>query len=114
MGQLADHRFAALLEAAPDAMICVSQDGRIALVNAQAERLFGYTRDELIGPPVEILVPDSARAMHPAHRTSYLAEPRPRPMGAGMQQAGRRAPTRPGPAGQLTTQPAWKRRYCAQ
>ena len=96
MGQLADHRFAALLEAAPDAMICVSQDGRIALVNAQAERLFGYTRDELVGRPVEILVPDSARAMHPAHRTSYLAEPRPRPMGAGMQRPAAARP--PGPA----------------
>jgi two-component system, cell cycle sensor histidine kinase and response regulator CckA len=90
MGQLADHRFTALLEAAPDAMICVSQDGRIALVNAQAERLFGYPRDELIGQPVEILVPDSARDTHPAHRAGYLADPRPRPMGAGMQLAGRR------------------------
>jgi two-component system, cell cycle sensor histidine kinase and response regulator CckA len=90
MGQLADHRFTALLEAAPDAMICAGQDGRIALVNAQAERLFGYTRDELIGQPVEILVPDGTRELHPAHRAGYMADPRPRPMGAGMQLAGRR------------------------
>ena len=90
MGQLADHRFTALLEAAPDAMICVSQDGRIALVNAQAERLFGYTRDELIGQPVEILVPDSERDRHPAQRAGYMTDPRPRPMGADMPLAGRR------------------------
>ena len=90
MGQLADHRFTALLEAAPDAMICADRDGRIALVNAQAERLFGYTRDELAGQPVEILVPDEAHQVHPVHRAGYLANPRPRPMGAGMQLAGRR------------------------
>ena len=87
MGQLADHRFTALLEAAPDAMICADRDGRIALVNAQAERLFGYTRDELAGQPVEILVPDEAHQVHPVHRAGYLANPRPRPMGAGMQLA---------------------------
>jgi two-component system, cell cycle sensor histidine kinase and response regulator CckA len=90
MGQLADHRFTALLEAAPDAMICAGRDGRIALVNAQAERLFGYTRDELIGQAVEILVPDGVRKLHPSHRAAYMADPRPRPMGAGMELAGRR------------------------
>ena len=63
--QLADQRFTGLLEAAPDAMICADRDGRITLVNAQAERLFGYPRDELIGQPVEILVPDDARRRPP-------------------------------------------------
>jgi PAS domain S-box-containing protein len=82
--------FVGLLEAAPDAMVCVDGDGRIALVNAQAERLFGYGRDELVGQPVEILVPDAVRAVHPGHRAGYTADPRPRPMGAGMELAGRR------------------------
>jgi PAS domain S-box-containing protein len=87
---LEDHLFAGLLDAAPDAMVCVDGDGRIALVNAQAERLFGYGRDELVGQPVEILVPDAVRAVHPGHRAGYAADPRPRPMGAGMELAGRR------------------------
>jgi len=88
--QRADARFRGLLEAAPDAMVCVDRDGRIALVNAQTERLFGYGRDELVGQPVEILVPDPVRDLHPGHRAGYLADPRPRPMGADMQLAGRR------------------------
>ena len=79
-----------LLEAAPDAIVCVGPDGRIALANAQVERLFGYTREELLGKPVELLVPQSARHLHPAHRSEYFADPSPRPMGAGMQLAGRR------------------------
>jgi PAS domain S-box-containing protein len=86
----ADHWFTGLLEAAPDAMICVAADGRITLVNAQTERLFGYARDELIGEPVEMLVPDEVRDIHPGHRGAYLADPVPRPMGAAMELAGRR------------------------
>ena len=82
--------FVALLEATPDAMVCIAADGRIALVNAQAERLFGYERGELIGQPVEILVPDAARAAHAGHRAGYVADPRHRPMGAGLSLAGRR------------------------
>ena len=85
-----DRRFAGLLEAAPDAMVCVDADGRITLVNAQTERLFGYTRDELVGQRVELLVPDQARAAHPGHRAGYLADPAPRFMGAGMELEGRR------------------------
>ena len=90
MGQVADHWFTGVLEAAPDAMVCVDAGGRIAVVNAQAERLFGYGRAELIGQPVEMLVPDQARAVHPRHRAEYVADPRPRPMGAGMELAARR------------------------
>ena len=90
MKHLDDHRFAGLLEAAPDAMVCVDADGRIALVNAQTERLFGYRRDELVGQPVEMLVPDAVRDAHPGHRAGYVTDPRPRPMGAGMELAGRR------------------------
>ena len=88
--QRADARFRGLLEAAPDAMVCVGADGRIALVNAQTERLFGYGRDELIGQAVEMLVPDTVRDAHPGHRAGYVADPLPRPMGAGMELAGRR------------------------
>jgi PAS domain S-box-containing protein len=87
---LEDRRFVGLLEAAPDAMVCVDSDGQIALVNAQAERLFGYDRDELVGQPVEMLVPDTVRPVHPGHRAGYVANPQPRPMGAGQELAGRR------------------------
>lgn len=59
-----DARFTGLLEAAPDAMVCVEADGRIALVNAQVLRMFGYSRAELVGQPVEVLVPEDARAFH--------------------------------------------------
>jgi PAS domain S-box-containing protein len=90
VGQLADHRFTGLLEAVPDAMVCVDADGRIVVVNARAERLFGYARDELIGQPVEILVPDQTRQVHALHRAGYAADPWPRPMGAGMEFAARR------------------------
>jgi PAS domain S-box-containing protein len=86
----AEAKFRGLLETAPNAAVCVDGDGRIALVNAQTERLFGYGRDELIGQQVEMLVPDAVRDQHPGHRAGYLADPRPRPMGAGTELAGRR------------------------
>ena len=75
--------FEGLLEAAPDAMIGVTRDGAITLINAQAERLFGYSRDELVGRSVDILVPGRLRAGHVHHRDGYFAHPRNRPMGAG-------------------------------
>jgi PAS domain S-box-containing protein len=90
MRELIDRRFLGLLEAAPDAMICVEGDGRIALVNARAERLFGYPKEELIGQPVEILVPEVMRGMHPGYRAGYVADPRPRAMAGGVALAGRR------------------------
>ena len=86
----ADDAFVALLEAAPGAMACIAADGRVVLVNAHAERLFGYERAELIGQPVEIIVPDAARAVHPWQWAEYLANPRRRPMGAALSLAGRR------------------------
>src|SRR6266704_1505312 len=90
MRDLTDRRFLGLLEAAPDAMVCVEDDGRIAMVNAQAERLFGYHREELVGQQVEVLVPDLMRGVHRGHRAGYVADPRPRPMGTGLELAGRR------------------------
>jgi PAS domain S-box-containing protein len=79
--------FRALLDAAPDAIVAVDARGVITLVDAQAEALFGYVRDDL---PVELLAPDAVRAVHPRHRTSYFAHPVTRPMGAGTELAGRR------------------------
>jgi PAS domain S-box-containing protein len=78
-------KWRAMLEAAPDAIVAVNAAGHITFVNAQTERLFGYPRDELLGQLVEVLVPERARAIHPGHRRRYLAEPKPRPMGAGIE-----------------------------
>ncbi|HYT83943.1 MAG TPA: PAS domain S-box protein [Gemmatimonadales bacterium] len=83
-------KFRGLLEAAPDAMVIVDRTGRIALVNSQAEHLFGYTRDELRGQRVELLVPNRFRGGHPAHRDQYFEDPHPRPMGGGIELWGRR------------------------
>ena len=86
----AEAKFRGVLEAAPDAIVGIASTGEITLVNAQAERLFGYSREELAGRPIEILVPEHARTVHPAHRNRYFRHPAPRPMGAGMQLAARR------------------------
>ena len=85
-----DARFRQLLDAAPDAMVIVGPDGRIHLVNSQVEKIFGYAREELIGQPVEMLVPPRYRAQHPRHRTGYFSDPRARPMGAGLDLHGLR------------------------
>ncbi|GIM90004.1 hypothetical protein Ato02nite_017970 [Paractinoplanes toevensis] len=81
--QRAEAMFEGLLEAAPDAIIGVTRDGAITLINEQAERLFGYRREELIGQPVDVLVPQRLRTHHVQHRDGYSAHPRNRPMGAG-------------------------------
>jgi PAS domain S-box-containing protein len=86
----AETRFRGLLEAAPDAMVIVGDRGRIVLVNGQTESLFGYTRDELFGQPVEILVPERFRGDHPDHRKGYFHDAVPRPMGGGLDLFGRR------------------------
>lgn len=80
----------ALLESAPDALLAVDGAGRILLANAQAERLFGYPRDEFVGTSVDELVPYWARAVHPDRRARYAENPVARPMGMGMELAARR------------------------
>jgi PAS domain S-box-containing protein len=77
-----------LLEAAPDAVVGVDGAGRIAMLNRQVEELFGYGRDELVGAPVELLVPARYRDVHAAHRGRYMADPCTRPMGAGLELFG--------------------------
>jgi PAS domain S-box-containing protein len=79
----AEERFRLVVEAAPNAMVMVDQTGKITLVNAQTEKLFGYGRDELLGQSVEFLVPERFRAAHPGHRARFFAKPSARPMGAG-------------------------------
>jgi PAS domain S-box-containing protein len=84
----AELRFRALLESAPDAMVIVDREGRIALINAQTERLFGYQRAELLGESVEKLVPKRLRGAHLAHRHGYMREPKSRNMGSGLELYG--------------------------
>jgi len=84
----ADDQFRSLLETAPDAMALVAEDGRMVLVNAQTEKLFGYARAELLGNTVEMLVPHRFRDQHPHHRGRYFADPKVRPMGAGLELYG--------------------------
>jgi PAS domain S-box-containing protein len=85
-----EERFRGLLESAPDAMVIVDQDGTITLVNARTETAFGYPRDELVGQPVEMLVPPRLREQHVRHRADFLADPRARLMGTGLELLGRR------------------------
>ncbi len=86
---LAGSRFP-LLEYAPDATVVVDPDGRICLVNAQTERLFGYYREEMLGQTVEMLIPPRYRAKHVVERTGYIRDPRVRPMGVGLELHGLR------------------------
>jgi two-component system cell cycle sensor histidine kinase/response regulator CckA len=86
----ADARFRLVVEAAPNAMVMVNQKGKIVLVNAQTEKLFGYHREELIGQAVDILVPAKFRHAHPQHREDFFASPQARPMGVGRDLYGLR------------------------
>jgi PAS domain S-box-containing protein len=87
---LSADRIRELLEAAPDAILQVDRDGRIILMNRVTQEMFGYTREELLGQPVDLLVPEHLRARHAAHRESYRHHPATRPMGVGMSLEGRR------------------------
>ncbi|HEY4962948.1 MAG TPA: PAS domain S-box protein, partial [Terriglobales bacterium] len=79
-----------LLEAIPDAIVAVSQQGIILQANSQTESMFGYAREELIGQPIEILVPESFREQHRHHRDQFVEQPKARRMGPGLDLRGRR------------------------
>jgi PAS domain S-box-containing protein len=86
----AEARYRALLESAPDAIVSVDRDGRIAVANSRSEEMFGYRHDELIGQFVELLLPERYREWHVGHRASYVANPRIGLMGADRDLFGRR------------------------
>jgi PAS domain S-box-containing protein len=85
-----EERFRLVVESTPNAIVMVNAVGAIVLVNSQAEKIFGYPREELVGRPVEVLVPERLRAKHPRDRASFIAAPTARPMGAGRDLHGQR------------------------
>src|SRR5260370_310515 len=80
-----EEQFRSILEFAPDFMVIVNQKGQIGLVNSQTEKVFGYSRRELLQQNVEILIPQRFHPQHPGHRTQFFTDPKVRPMGAGLE-----------------------------
>ncbi len=78
-----DNRFKLIVDSAPNVMLLVNQAGKMEIVNSQAEKMFGYTQEELIGQPIEILLPPRFRSKHPEHRNGFFSNPHARSMGAG-------------------------------
>jgi len=89
-GETAEHRLLRLLEMAPDAMLVVDRGGRVVLANTLTERLFGYQAREILGCPIENLIPERFREEHRGYRANYSAQPRTRPMGAKLELFGLR------------------------
>ena len=85
----AEDRFRQMVEAAPNSMVLINAAGQIETVNVQAERVFGCHRSELLGAPLEMLVPERFRRHHPGLRDAYFTDPRSRPMGRADQLGGR-------------------------
>jgi two-component system, sensor histidine kinase PdtaS len=86
----AENQFRVVVEGAPNAIVMIDARGRIVLANPQAEKLFGYTRAELLGATIERLLPQKNRARHTHDRATFLASPQARPMGAGRDLFGLR------------------------
>jgi len=86
----ADTLFRKVVEAAPNAMVMVDKSGLIEMVNTQAENIFGYSRSELLGQPIDCLLPERFRHQHPHHRDSFFSDLQPRAMGVGRDLFGRR------------------------
>ena len=84
----AEAQFQQVVESAPNGMLMIDQQGKMTLVNKQVEQMFGYTREELLGKSVEMLIPERFRHGHPAHRTGYFTAPSSRIMGAGRELFG--------------------------
>jgi len=78
------------LDAAPDALIIVDERGNVAFANRQVSAIFGYPHDELIGRPIDVLIPERFHARHLLHRSAYSGAPHLRPMGAGLDLYARR------------------------
>ena len=83
-----EDRFKGFLESAPDAIVIVDKEGKIQIVNSQTEQLFGYSRDEIIGKEVEVLMPAKYKNVHLGHRQNFSADPKARAMGKGMELFG--------------------------
>jgi PAS domain S-box-containing protein len=88
--KLVESKFRDLLESTPDAIVMVNVTGRVVLINSQAENVFGYRRAEMMGQPVEMLLPQRFHAAHHGHRGQFFAQPRTRTMGAGLELYGLR------------------------
>jgi PAS domain S-box-containing protein len=88
--KLIEAKYRDLLESTPDAIAIVNGTGRIVLVNGRAEQVFGFKRDELIGQPIELLLPLRYRQSHVSHRSNFFIDPKVRPMGAGLELYGLR------------------------
>src|SRR5207237_4972344 len=86
----ADQKFKSLLESAPDAIVIVNGEGSIMLVNSQAEKIFGYQREEMLGKEIEVLVPERIRGKHPGHRRGFFKNLHSLEMGAGLELFGHR------------------------
>ena len=87
---VSDAVYRTLVESAPDGIVIVGPEGRIVVVNSQTEKLFGYERSELIGKPIETLIPERFRGKHRGHRAGFISSPQLRPMGTGLELHGLR------------------------